>query len=74
MNVSTLTDAPLIQIFTILIEDLYAPVFSIVDENSVRGWIDRTMAKSGEKVRWVPKSKALPPSGKSKPGKGKKAG
>jgi hypothetical protein len=32
------------------------------------------MAKSGEKVRWVPKSKALPPSGKSKPGKGKKAG
>ena len=41
MNVPTLTDAPLIQIFTILIEDLYAPVFSIVDENSVRGWIDR---------------------------------
>ena len=39
-----------------------------------RGWIDRTMTKSGEKVRWVAKSKALPPSGKPKPGKGKKAG
>ena len=41
---------------------------------AVRGWIDRTMAKSGEKVRWVPKSKVLPPSPKAKPGKGKKAG
>ena len=41
---------------------------------AVRGWIDRTMAKSGERVRWVPKSKALPPSGKARSGKGKKAG
>lgn len=42
---------------------------------AVRGWIDRTMTKSGEKVRWVAKSKALPalskPKGKPK---GKKAG
>ena len=42
---------------------------------AVRGWIDRTMTKSGEKVRWVAKSKALLPApGKPKPGKGKKAG
>ena len=42
---------------------------------AVRGWIDRTMTKRGEKVRGVAKIKALLPApGKPKPGKGKKAG
>ena len=42
---------------------------------AVRGWIDRTMTKSGEKVRWVAKSKALPAPSKPKgKPKGKKAG